>query len=81
MLIGNARWAQATPGWAEPPHLWCGAIGDSGNGKSPGSDPLMRDVLPELERRMALDYPSQLHEWRAAAEVQNAKGGTLEGRR
>jgi hypothetical protein len=20
-LIGNARWAQATPGWAEPPHL------------------------------------------------------------
>ena len=21
-LIGNARWAQATPAWAEPPHLW-----------------------------------------------------------
>src|SRR6266496_2438391 len=20
-LIGHARWAQATPGWAEPPHL------------------------------------------------------------
>jgi hypothetical protein len=21
-LIGNARWAQASPGWSEPPHLW-----------------------------------------------------------
>jgi hypothetical protein len=37
-LIGHARWAQATPGWAEPPHLWVGAVGDSGNGKSPGAD-------------------------------------------
>ena len=26
-LIGHARWAQATPGWAEPPHLWIGAVG------------------------------------------------------
>src|SRR5437764_4618715 len=48
-LIGNARWAQATPGWAEPPHLWLGVIGDSGTGKSPGADSLMRDVLPEIE--------------------------------
>src|SRR5215471_7193465 len=39
-LIGNARWAQAAPGWAEPPHLWLGAIGDSGSGKSPGADAL-----------------------------------------
>ena len=23
-LIGNARWAQAGPGWSEPPHLWAG---------------------------------------------------------
>jgi hypothetical protein len=35
-LIGNARWAQATLGWAEPPHLWCGSVSDSGCGKSPG---------------------------------------------
>ena len=27
-LIGNARWAQATPGWAEPPHLWCASVGE-----------------------------------------------------
>ena len=73
VLIGNARWAQATKGWAEPPHLWCASVGDSGNGKSPGADPLMRDVLPELERRMAADFPNQIQQWRAAAELQNAK--------
>src|ERR1043165_8099258 len=37
-LIGNARWAQATPGWAAPPHLWLRAVGESGSGKSPGGD-------------------------------------------
>ena len=37
-LIGNARWAQARPGWSEPPHLWMVAVGDSGTGKSPGAD-------------------------------------------
>ena len=37
-LIGNARWAQAWPGWSEPPHLWLVAVGDSGTGKSPGAD-------------------------------------------
>src|SRR5215204_107915 len=46
-LIGHARWAQATPGWSEPPHLWMGAVGDSGSSKSPGADCLLRDVLPE----------------------------------
>ena len=34
-LIGNARWAQATPGWAEPPHLWLGVVGDSGSVRAP----------------------------------------------
>jgi hypothetical protein len=72
-LIGNARWAQATPGWSEPPHLWVGAVGDSGAGKSPGADCLMRDVLPKIEAKMAADFPDQLREWRAAAEIQSAK--------
>jgi hypothetical protein len=71
-LIGHARWAQATPGWAEPPHLWIGAVGDSGNGKSPGADCLMRDVLPEIERRMVADFPDRLRDWRAAAELRRA---------
>ena len=67
-LIGNARWAQAWPGWAEPPHLWEVVVGDSGTGKSPGADCLMRDVLPTIERRMIGDYPDRLHEWQAAVE-------------
>jgi hypothetical protein len=71
-LIGHARWAQATPGWAEPTHLWIGAVGDSGAGKSPGADCLMRDVLPEIERRMLADFPDRLREWRAASESAEA---------
>jgi hypothetical protein len=71
--IGNARWAQAAPGWAEPPHLWCGNVGDSGDGKSPGSDSLMRDVLPVLEQRMAADFPNRLSDWRLAYEQCKAK--------
>jgi hypothetical protein len=72
VLIGHARWAQAVPGWAEPPHLWIGAVGDSGNGKSPGADCLMRDVLPEIERRMLADFPDRLREWRATVEFEKA---------
>jgi hypothetical protein len=71
-LIGHARWAQATPGWAEPPQLWVAAVGDSGNGKSPGADCLMRDVLPEIERRMLADFPDRLREWRANVEFGKA---------
>src|SRR5438477_1776134 len=68
-LIGNARWAQATPGWAEPPHLWLGVVGESGSGKSPGTDCLMRDVLPEIERRMGTDFVDRLWSWRADIEI------------
>jgi hypothetical protein len=53
--------------------LWIGAVGDSGAGKSPGADCLMRDVLPKIEAKMAADFPDQLREWRAAAEMQSAK--------
>jgi len=72
VLIGHARWAQATPGWAEPPHLWLGAVGDSGNGKSPGADCLMGAVLPEIERTMLADFPERQREWRAAVEFEKA---------
>jgi Protein of unknown function (DUF3987) len=71
-LVGHARWAEATPGWAEPPHLWIGAVGDSGNGKSPGADCLMRDVLPAIEQRMLADFPDRLREWRADLELTKA---------
>jgi hypothetical protein len=72
VLIGHARWAQAAPGWSEPPHLWLGVVGDSGTGKSPGADALLRDVLPEIERRMMGDFPDRLAQWRADAEAHAA---------
>src|SRR5262249_51699421 len=72
-LIGNARWVQVWPGWEEPPHLWVGSVGDSGDGKSPGADALFRHVVPELESRMAADFPDQLREWRAANEAYAAR--------
>ena len=76
VLIGHARWAQATPGWSEPPHLWLAAVGDSGNGKSPGADCLLRDVLPEIERRMLVDFPDRIQLWRAGAEMAKAQEET-----
>ena len=72
-LIGHARWAQAWPGWSEPPHLWTVAVGDSGTGKSPGADCLMRDVLPTIERRMVGDFPDRLRDWQAAVEFDKIK--------
>jgi hypothetical protein len=71
-LIGHARWAQATPGWSEPPHLWVGTVGDSGSSKSPGADCLLRDVLPTIEQRMMADYPDRFRDWQAAAEAHKA---------
>ncbi len=71
-LIGHARWAQATPGWMEPPHIWAGSVGDSGSSKSPGADCLLRDVLPVIEQRMMGDFPDRLRDWRAAAEAATA---------
>ncbi len=68
-LVGNARWAQANAGWAEPPHLWCASVGDSGGGKSPGADAPLGRVLPEIERRMATGYPERLREHQAAVEL------------
>jgi Protein of unknown function (DUF3987) len=72
VLIGNARWPQVAPGWSEPPHLWLGSVGHSGNGKSPGADSLMRSVLPEIERRMAADFPDKLRTWQLLAEMTKA---------
>ena len=71
-LIGHARWAQATPGWKEPPHIWAGTVGDSGSSKSPAADCLLRDVLPEIERRMLGNFPDRLREWRVASETHAA---------
>jgi hypothetical protein len=70
-LIGNARWPQAWQGWKEPPHLWCGAVGDSGDGKSPGFDAITSHVLPFVERRMVADFPDTQRE--KMTEIEAAK--------
>lgn len=72
-LIGNARWAQAVPGWSEPPNLWTAVVGDSGSSKTPGAACILREVLPEIERRMVGDFPDHLAAWRVASETAKAK--------
>lgn len=71
-LIGNARWAECGPGWREPPHLWLAVVGESGSSKTPAAATLLRDVLPELERRMGEDFPEKLRLWKAEAEAHRA---------
>jgi hypothetical protein len=71
-LIGNARWAQATPGWAEPPNVWACVVGDSGSSKSPGGDCILGDVMPEIERRMQGDFPVRYAAWRAESQMRKA---------
>jgi hypothetical protein len=72
-VIGHARWPRAGEAWAEPPHLWCASVGDSGDGKSPGADVIYRHIMPEIERRMTIDFPDQLREVQAAIEIAKAK--------
>jgi hypothetical protein len=72
VLIGHARWPMAAEGWSEPPHLWMGCVGDSGTGKSPGSDALFRNVLPEIEKRMAADFPDLHKDWVRRDEIASA---------
>lgn len=72
-IIGHARWAQAVPGWNEPPHLWCATVGDSGTNKSAAADALAAHILPALERKMMGDFPDRLAEWKAKSEAGKAK--------
>ncbi|MBD0275874.1 MAG: DUF3987 domain-containing protein, partial [Acetobacteraceae bacterium] len=67
--IGNARWAQAHTGWAEPPHLWTCSVGDSGGGKSPGADAVLGQVLPRVEVAMGRDFPDKRRDWEAAVAL------------
>jgi hypothetical protein len=75
-VLGNARWAQAHPKWREPPHLWSGDVGDSGDGKSPGADPFYREILPPIEQRMATGFPDLLRAYQARLEMAKAKHET-----
>lgn len=72
-LLGNARWVQVHPRWQEPPHLWTGSVGDSGTSKTPAGQPLLRDVVPVMERRMRGDFDETYRAWCAVAEDAKAK--------
>jgi hypothetical protein len=72
-VIGHARWARAWEGWIEPLHLWWAAVGDSGDGKSPGADAVYRYTVPSIERRMTADFPDWLREAQAAIEAAKAR--------
>ena len=78
-LIGHARWAQATPGWSSRRTYGSLTSATAANGKSPGADCLLRDVLPEIERRMFADFPDRLQEWRIGAELAKAAKETWQG--
>jgi hypothetical protein len=72
-LIGHARWAEAAPGWAEPPVLWTGTVGDSGVGKTHAAACVLNQVLPPLERRMRADYADRFTEWAVDYDLAKAK--------
>ena len=73
VLIGNARLAEGSANWLEPPVLDIASVGDSGDSKSPGSDVLFRYVIPEIERRMLGDFPDRLAVWKTAEQVAKVK--------
>jgi hypothetical protein len=71
-LLGSARWAVAWRGWAEPPALWLGSVGNPSSGKSSGAAPVTRDVLGQVEAHMARDYPAELERWEEIASIGRA---------
>ena len=71
-LIGNARWANAWKGWAEPPALWCASVGNPSSGKSSGASTVIRDVLRPVEKHMARDYRAEIERWSEVEAVSRA---------
>jgi hypothetical protein len=71
-LIGNARWANAWKGWAEPPALWCASVGNPSSGKSSGASTVIRDVLRPVEKHMARDYQAEIEQWSEIEAISRA---------
>lgn len=71
-LIGNARWPRAWRGWVEPPVLWCASVGDPSSSKSAGAAPITRDVLRQVEARMARTYPDDIKRWQEVEAISAA---------
>lgn len=65
--IGNARWAEAWPGWAEPPILWVAALGKPSSSKSPAADMVFNGLREiQLEEFRAHEATRQQHETQVA---------------
>ena len=67
-LIGNSRWAEPWPGWAEPPVLWGMLVGEPSAGKSPALDAVM-DSVKQIERKMAENYKVARADWDVKSEI------------
>jgi hypothetical protein len=68
VLLGNARWAQAVPGWREPPVLWCASVGNPSSGKSPAAAPVVNDLIAQMESNRARDFKERYTAWQTQAE-------------
>src|SRR5262249_4326861 len=58
-LIGTRRRVQPARSWSEPMTLWCGVVGFSGTGKTPGID-ATRKALDDIEYEREDDI-AELH--------------------
>src|SRR5262249_25923684 len=92
-LIGVARRIQASTSWLEPCTMWCGIVGFSGTGKTPGLEVTKRalaaverekrDDLAELRRKHDSKdeaAPAAQEAWTNEVEGAGEKGGVSHGK-
>ena len=70
--------AGAQVGWQEPAPLWIGLVGNPGDGKSPGIDPVF-DLLRTLETEIAGDFDSVIRQYEADKEAAKAERDLWQG--
>jgi hypothetical protein len=73
ILLGNARWVQAAPGWREPPVLWCASVGNPSSGKSPGAGPIMNQLIGNMESSRLRDFKDRFKAWQGKNEAALAR--------
>lgn len=77
-LLGNARWVTPWQVWKEPTPLWIGLVGNPGDGKSPGVDPVF-DLLRILETEIAGDFDSIIRQYEADKEAAKVERDLWQG--
>jgi hypothetical protein len=67
-LIGTGRRVQASRSWSEPATLWTSVTGQSGTGKTPGSDVTLRALsMVDKNRKPQIDALQRAHETKVEA--------------